>query len=370
MSGGAGRRRSDADWMRQALRLATRARGRAAPNPLVGAVVVRGGRRIASGYHRRAGAPHAEALALARAGGAARGATLYVTLEPCNHVGRQPPCVDAVLRARPGRVVVGMRDPDPRTAGRGIARLRRAGIPVTLGVEVEACRALNEGFLSRVERGRPFTTLKLAASLDGRIATRSGESRWITGPEARAFVHRLRNGVDAIAVGSGTALTDDPALTVRRGGAVLHRPRRIVVDSRLRTPPGARLLDGDDPGRAWLLTTAAAPAARRKRLERAGARLVDVRARQGRVDLRAAWRRLAKLGVNDLLVEGGGGLAAALLRDRLVDRLLLLLAPTLIGGDGRPLVGPLGVQRLGEAPALPEPRVRRLGRDLLLRMEW
>ncbi|MCE2390076.1 MAG: bifunctional diaminohydroxyphosphoribosylaminopyrimidine deaminase/5-amino-6-(5-phosphoribosylamino)uracil reductase RibD [Proteobacteria bacterium] len=358
---------ADARWMREALGLAARARGRTAPNPLVGALVVRGDRRLASGYHRRAGEAHAEALALERAGRAARGATLYVTLEPCAHRGRTPPCVDAVLEARPRRVVVGMRDPDPRTAGRGIARLRRAGIEVAVGVEAEACRDLNRGFVSRLERGRPFTSLKLAASLDGRIATRSGASRWITGPEARAEVHRLRGRVDAIAVGSGTVLADDPELSARRAGRVVHRPRRIVVDSRARTPRTARLLlpeQGSEP--AWILTSRDAPRRRRAGLERAGARLIDVGARDGHLNLAAAWRRLARLGVCDLLVEGGGGLAAALLRAKLVDRVHFFTAPLLIGADGAPALDVLGVGALADAVRLGRVRTRRLGADWLV----
>ena len=294
-------RERDASWMRRALGLAARARGRTAPNPLVGAIVVRGGRQIASGYHARAGAPHAEAVALARAGPKARGATLYVTLEPCAHHGRTPPCVDAVLAAGLRRVVVGMRDPDPRTAGRSLRRLRRAGLEVGVGVEAVACRELNQGYVSRVERRRPFTTLKLASSLDGRIATSRGESRWITGEPARAFVHELRARVDAVAVGSGTVLADDPALTARRGGRVVHRPTRIVVDSGLRTPPDSRLVDARRPETAWILAARGAPAARRRRLERAGARVVEVRARGDHLDLAAAWRRLAALGVNEVL---------------------------------------------------------------------
>jgi diaminohydroxyphosphoribosylaminopyrimidine deaminase/5-amino-6-(5-phosphoribosylamino)uracil reductase len=348
--------------MREALRLAARARGRTAPNPAVGAVVVRGGRRVGAGYHRRAGEPHAEVLALARAGAAARGSTLYVTLEPCAHWGRTPPCVDAVLAARPARVVIGMRDPDARTAGRGIARLRRAGVRLTVGVEQERCRALNRGFVSRVTRGRPWTILKLAAALDGRIATRRGESRWITGEAARADVHRLRACVDAIAVGSATVCADDPELTARREGRVVHRPRRIVVDSGLRTPPAARLLR-DGAGETWILTSRRAPRSRRVALERAGARLIDVPLRSGRVDLARAWARLASLGVNEVLVEGGGGLAAALLRARLVDRMHFYAAPLLIGGDGLPVLGPLGVDRLDSAPRLRRVELRRLGPD-------
>jgi diaminohydroxyphosphoribosylaminopyrimidine deaminase/5-amino-6-(5-phosphoribosylamino)uracil reductase len=268
--------------------------------------------------------------------------------------------VDAVLTARPRRVVVGMRDPDPRTAGRGIRRLRRAGIEVEVGVEEQACRALNRGFISRVERGRPFSVLKLAASLDGRIATRTAASRWITGPAARVEVHRLRARADAVVVGSRTVLADDPRLTARRGERTLRAPLRVVVDSRLRTPPTAALVE---PGLSCILTTRAAAARRRAALERAGAQVVDVRQRRGRVDLRAAWRVLALRGVNDLLVEGGGGLAAALLREGLIDRIHLYVAPLLIGADGHAVLESLDVDVLSDAPRARNARVRRVGAD-------
>jgi len=354
--------------MREALRLAARARGRAAPNPMVGSVIVRGGKRIASGYHVRDGRAHAEAVALERAGAQARGATLYITLEPCAHDGRTPPCVEAVLASGVRRVVIAMRDPDPRTSGRSLARLRRAGIRVDVGVQEAAARELNQGFVSRVTHRRPFTHLKLAATLDGRIATASGESRWITGPAARAYVHRLRNRVDAIAVGSNTARLDDPELTARREGRVVHRPRRIVVDSRLRTPPSARLLEGG----AILLTAGPVPERKRRALEQAGAELVVVpRSRQGRkLDLRKAWRKLADRGVNEVLIEGGGALAAALLRQDLVDRSYWFLSPRLIGADGRPALGPLGLSRLADAPEPKSWNVQRIGNDLLLLGEW
>jgi diaminohydroxyphosphoribosylaminopyrimidine deaminase/5-amino-6-(5-phosphoribosylamino)uracil reductase len=338
---------------------------------MVGALVVGAGRVIARGHHARAGAEHAEAAALRRAGPAARGATLYVTLEPCAHHGRTPPCVEAVLEAAPARVVVGLRDPDPRTAGRSLERLRRAGIEVVSGIEGRACRVQNRGFLSRVKRGRPYTSLKLAISLDGRIATRSGDSRWVSGERSREAVHRMRARVDAICVGSGTARADDPELTARRGGRVVHRPQRILVDSRLRTPPDARLFS--DPSHpAVVLTGERAPAARRRALEHRGARLVCVRSAQHglHLDLRAAWTALGELGVNELLVEGGGGLGAALLRAKLVDRLELFLGPILLGGDAHPALGPLAIERLIDAPrARAALELRRLGEDVWIGLD-
>ncbi len=355
--------------MRDALATAARARLRTAPNPAVGALVVKAGRVLARGATRGLVA-HAETVALARAGAAARGATLYVTLEPCAHWGRTPPCVDAVIAARPRRVVIGLVDPDPRTRGESIRKLERAGIAVTAGVLLDACARHHEGFVSRVLRGRPFTTLKLAASLDGRIATRSGESRWITSEPARAFVHRLRARTDAVVVGSETLLADNPELTARRNGRVVHRPLRVVVDSRLRTPPHARILDVSRPETAWILGARDAPDRRAARLERAGARVVRVRKRGARLDLGAAWRELGRLGVNECLVEGGGGLASALLAAGLVDRMHFFLAPLLIGGDGRAVLGGLGVERLREALRPVRFDARRLGPDLHCVAEW
>jgi len=360
---------ADAGFMRAAIATAKRARLRTAPNPTVGALVVRRGEVIARGATRGLEA-HAETVALARAGGAARGATLYVTLEPCAHHGRTPPCVDAVIAARPKRVVIGLVDPDPRTRGASIAKLRRAGIEVTPGVLVDECARHHEGFLSRVLRGRPFTTLKLASSLDGRIATRTGESRWITSEPARAFVQRLRAHTDAIAVGSETLLADDPELVARRGDRIVHRPLRVVVDSRLRTPPIARILDPANPGSALILTGPDTRASRRTRLECAGAVVLPVRKQEGHLDLAAAWQALGDQGVNDLLVEGGGGLAAALLRLGLVDRMHFFLAPLLIGGDGRAVLAALGVERLREALRPSSISARRLGPDLHVVAEW
>lgn len=355
--------------MRRALALARRAEGRTFPNPPVGAVVFRGDRVLGEGATRPVGGPHAEIVALERARGrhgaaALRGASVAVTLEPCCHQGRTGPCTEALLAAGIARVFVGHRDPNPFVGGRGIRRLRGAGVRVEVGILEAACRTRHRGFVSIQERGRPWVELKLAASLDGRIATASGESRWITGPGARALVHRLRDRADAVAVGSATARTDDPELSVRRGDRVRRRPLRVLVDSRLVVPPTARLFR-PDPERTLVLTARDAPARRRRALEAVGVRLVDLpRRRRGGLDLRRGLVRLGELGLTTLLVEGGGELAAALLREGLVDELHWFAAPTLLGGDARPALGALGLRRLAERTDLEVGEVRRLGPDL------
>ncbi len=354
--------------MRLALASARRSRGRTFPNPPVGAVVFRGDRVLGRGRTRPAGGPHAEIVALDAAlrrhgARAVRGAAMAVTLEPCAHTGRTPPCADRLVEAGLRRVFVGHRDPHAPVAGRGLARLRRAGIEVTLGVLEEACREQHRGFLSVVERGRPFVALKLAATLDGRIATASGASQWITGPEARAVVHGLRNRVDAVWVGSETALADDPELTARSGARVLHRPVRLVADTRLRLPPSAKLLRGAD-GSAWVLCGAKAARKRREALEAAGARVI-VAPRSGRhLDLRRTLRRLAREGLTEILVEGGGRLAAELVRKSLVDEVHWFSAPMLIGADGLPALANLGVRDLRRAPRFDTASVRRVGKDV------
>lgn len=357
--------------MRLALAQARRALGRTCPNPAVGAVVFRGGRVLGRGATRPAGGPHAEVVALAQAArrhgrAALRGASLAVTLEPCSHHGRTGPCADAVIAAGIARVYVGHRDPAPHVAGGGLRALRRAGVSVRVGVLEAECREQHRGFLSVVERGRPWVTLKLAASLDGRIATAAGESRWITGTPARALVHRLRARSDAIGIGAGTALADDPELTARRGERVVHRPVRVLFDPRLRVPPAARALRADAE-RTWLVCSSAAPARRRRALEARGARVLALRpGRDGRPPLRAALARLGAEGIGTLLVEGGGVLAAALLREGLVDDLVWIAAPLVLGADARPAVGPLALARLAGAPRLAGARVRRLGADVLV----
>ncbi len=350
--------------MQLALRCARTALGRTAPNPPVGAVVYRGDHVLGRGATQPPGGPHAEIVALraaARRHGAPalRGASLAVTLEPCCHVGRTGPCTKAILAAGIRHVVVGQRDPHPRVSGGGLRALRRAGVRVECGVREAACREQHRGFLSVCERGRPFVVLKLATTLDGRIATAAGESRWITGVAARTFVHRLRARCDGVMVGSATARLDDPALTVRHGSRVLRCPWRVVVDSRLAIAPRARLLTDAHVSRTVLLHARNAAPARARRLAASGAVLLPVARRGEHLDLDAGLRALAKHGICELLVEGGGNLAAALLRARVVDELHWIVAPRLLGADAVPGLGPLGVRRLAEATQLAIERVRR-----------
>ncbi|MDG2306008.1 MAG: bifunctional diaminohydroxyphosphoribosylaminopyrimidine deaminase/5-amino-6-(5-phosphoribosylamino)uracil reductase RibD [Candidatus Binatia bacterium] len=352
----------DARYMHRALTLAKRGLGRTHPNPPVGAVLVRRGEVVGQGWHHRAGEPHAEALAFAAAGKRARGATLYCTLEPCTVEGRTPACAPAVIDAGVARVVLGSVDTDRRVAGRGIRRIRRAGIDVTTGVETAACDELLRFYDRHRRAGRPWVRLKLATSLDGRIALRDGTSKWITGDAARAEVHRWRDQLDAVLVGSGTVRADDPTLDCRRPRG--RDPIRVVADSRLRTLPTARLFQaGDAP--VWLVTTKEASEGRARRLEAAGGDILRVKAREGRVDPRALLQALGRRGVTSVLAEGGSTLAASLLRAGLVDELCVFQAPLLIGGDGIPMIQALGIESLAKAPRLGDVRVSRVGVDTL-----
>ncbi len=354
--------------MRRALAVARTGLGRTFPNPSVGAVVFRRSGTLGVGRTHPPPGPHAEVVALSRASHgrrSLRGASIATTLEPCCFSGRTGPCTRALIEAGIKRVYIGCRDPHPRVAGRGLRQLRAAGIAVEVGLLGEECRDLHRGFFSAWERGRPFVTLKLAASLDGRIATASGESQWITGPNARRFTHRLRARVDGVLVGSDTALADDPALTARSGTRVVHRPVRVLLDGRLRVPLRARLyrgVGGATSDRVLVLTRRGVrgAAARRK----AGVEVLEVRGRGTHVDLARALECVRQAGLTTLLVEGGGGLAAALLRANLVDEIHWLQAPILLGGDGRPAIGPLELDSLREAIQLSTARRRMLGRDL------
>ncbi len=341
----------DLAFMRAALALARRNLGATWPNPSVGCVIVREGCVVGRGWTQPGGRPHAETEALARAGEASRGATAYVSLEPCSHHGRTPPCADALIAAGIGRVVAAVTDPDPRVFGAGITRLRAAGIEVEIGLCADEAAELNAGFFCRVKHGRPLVTLKLAASLDGRIATAAGESRWITGPAARERAHLLRATHDAVLVGSGTALADDPQLTCRLPGLERRSPARVVIDRTLRLPATLRLFTEAHETPSWVVTSVTADPARRDALQKQGVTVVAVEPdAAGEIGLATVLRALGGKGLTRLLVEGGGGLAATLLRAGLVDRLVWLHAPLLIGGDGIPAVAALGLDKLAEAP--------------------
>ncbi|HJV04927.1 MAG TPA: bifunctional diaminohydroxyphosphoribosylaminopyrimidine deaminase/5-amino-6-(5-phosphoribosylamino)uracil reductase RibD [Actinomycetota bacterium] len=351
--------------MRRALDLAARGAGLVSPNPLVGAVVVRDGEVVGEGWHRGPGTPHAEVLALEAAGRRASGATLYTTLEPCTHYGRTPPCAPRVIEAGVARVVAAMGDPNPVVNGQGFRTLRAAGIEVAVGVLDEEAARLNEAFLKHVRTGLPFVTLKMAASLDGKAAARDGSSRWISGPEARAEVHRMRARADAVLIGAGTAYRDDPSLTVRHADVVGKPPLRVVVDGRGIVPETHRLFS-DRSAPTLVATTELAPEARRSSWRDRGAEvLVLDDAGSGLIPLEDLFRQLGKRDVQHLLMEGGPTIAWEAVREGIVDRLVLFFAPILVGGQEAPslLMGG-GTPSIGEAISLELREVSRLGNDL------
>ena len=357
---------SNAAYMQRALDLAARALGRTSPNPAVGAVIVRGNRIIGEGFHRKAGRPHAEIEVLKNLAGTAKGATLYVNLEPCSHHGRTPPCADAVIQAGIKRVVIGMADPNPLVKGRGIRRLRRAGVEVKTGVLRQACEQLNEDFSLFIRTGRPMVTLKLAASLDGRIATVSGDSRWISGASSRRWVHELRNQVDAILVGSGTVGSDNPQLTCRiRGG---RDPLRVILDSRLSTNPQARTYTQKSTA-STLIATTSVGAKRQYLFEHcnpARVEIVPFSAQNGRVPIPLVLAELGKRGIKHVLIEGGGQVAAAALGEDVVDKVLFFYGPILLGGDGQAMIGTLGISQVAAGKKLHTVQVTQRGEDVVV----
>jgi diaminohydroxyphosphoribosylaminopyrimidine deaminase/5-amino-6-(5-phosphoribosylamino)uracil reductase len=349
--------------MRRALGLAERGRGVASPNPVVGAIVVAGGEVVGEGWHDGPGSPHAEAMALVAAGEHARGATLYVTLEPCDHQGRTPPCTGAILEAGIARVVAGITDPNPIVDGRGFARLREAGVEVVSPVLPDECSRPIEAFAKHVVTAVPFVTLKMAATLDGKVAARDGSSRWITGEQARDEVHRMRAASDAIAVGAGTALVDDPSLTVRNPSHRGRPPVRVLVDARGTVPPTARLFSSEAP--TLVATTETAPVQRRRAWAAEGADVVVFETQAGRVPLGALLAHLGKRDVQALLLEGGPTLAWSAVREDLVDKVVVFLAPKLLGGERAPgILGGEGLAPVGEALPLEIAGVSRVGQDV------
>lgn len=350
----------DHGHMARALRLAERGLFTTTPNPRVGCVIVREGRIVGEGWHARAGGPHAEVIALNQAGEAARGATVYVTLEPCSHHGRTPPCANALIDAGVGRVVAAMRDPYPQVAGRGIELLTLAGIPTQVGLLQAEAEELNLGFISRVTRGRPWVRLKTAASLDGKTALLDGASKWITGEAARADVHRWRARACAILTGVGTVLADDPQMSVR-GIDTPRQPLKVVLDSRLSTPPTARILAG-----GALIVAAVDEAKRRAALEAAGAEVALLPGSDGRVDLGALLQMLARRGVNELHVEAGATLNGALLAGGWVDEWLAYFAPVALGHQAHGLFDMPALADMSGRMRFQLQDVRCLGRDLRL----
>lgn len=350
--------------MHRALALA--ARGRTSPNPQVGAVVSYNDEIMAEGFHPRCGGPHAEVVALEKADKKAHGCDLYVTLEPCNHHGRTPPCTEAIIAAGISRVFVGYEDPDPNVAGGGVEALREAGLEVTVGVLRDRCKQFYEAYAVHRDLRRPHVTLKAGMTLDGKIATRTGHSSWVTGPEARRAVHRLRHRVDAIMVGVGTLLSDDPQLTTRLPRGIGHDPIRVIVDSHARTPQNAKVINHGSARETIIAHTKEGHDAARD-LERQGVEALECRSLDNRVDLVDLLQRLAARGIVTLLAEGGGELHWSLIKAGLVDRVKLFIAPVIVGGlQAVPVVGGRGVAVMGDAFHIDQMKTRRIGLDLLV----
>jgi diaminohydroxyphosphoribosylaminopyrimidine deaminase/5-amino-6-(5-phosphoribosylamino)uracil reductase len=356
----------DEKYMRMALQLAEKARGRTSPNPMVGALVVKGGRIVSRGYHRKAGEPHAEAIALKKAGIKARGATLYVTLEPCSHTNkRTPPCTPLVLQSNVKRVVISMIDPNPRVSGGGIRALRKAGIDVVTGVLEADAKKLNEAYVKYINTGMPFVTLKIAQTLDGKIATASGESKWITGELARAEGHRLRNSNDAILVGINTVLNDNPSLTTGIPGG--RDPLRVIVDSRLRIPLNAKVITQRSSAKTCIATLDTMPKGKLVKLLDAGAEILLASGREGRVDLKDLMKMLGSFGITSVLIEGGAEVNASALKSGIVDKVVLFIAPKLMAGaDSLCSIGGKSPVRLNRAVMLHEVTSRFVGSDFMI----
>ena len=355
---------NDIDYMNKAYHLALKAKGETSPNPLVGAVIVKGKTIIADGWHRRCGADHAEVVALKKAGQRARGARMVVTLEPCNHYGRTPPCVDQIIESGIKEVIIGMKDPNPLTNGKSIAKLRRAGIKVTTGVLQEDLNALNEAFVKYVTKKMPFVAVKSAQSLDGKIATASGHSKWITSEATRKYARRIRDEFDAILVGINTVLKDNPKLT---GSRATKRLKKVVLDSSLRTPPRARLFSNTAPSDVIIVTPLKASAAKRATFLKRGISVIVYPKRVAKVDLKWLMKELAKREVMSVLVEGGAHVAGSVLKANLADKLYCYIAPIIIG-DQNALSSAVGIDtaKVGRAVPLKDVTLTKIGKDILV----
>ncbi len=358
---------NDKQFMNLALELAARGRGTTSPNPMVGAVIVKDGKIIGRGYHRAAGSAHAEVVAIDDAGDTARGATLYVTLEPCNHTGRTPPCTEKILAAGIRRVVVAMADPNPDVNGGGSRYLSEKGIVVTSGICEKKARLLNEVFIKYITTRRPFVTLKWAATLDGQIATRTGDSRWVTGARARAFVHGLRHASDAILVGINTVRQDNPSLTTRLENESGKDPVRIVLDTNLSISATAKLLNQASEAKTYIITGPAIPEKKRDQIERLGARVIQTPLKKGGIDIELLMNRLGEMTVTSLLIEGGGKIIASALAAGIVDKVNLFYAPKILGGnDGVPVCRGKGPEKMNDSIRVKDVRLHQFGEDIML----
>jgi diaminohydroxyphosphoribosylaminopyrimidine deaminase/5-amino-6-(5-phosphoribosylamino)uracil reductase len=350
---------TDEQYIKQTFRLALRAQGKTSPNPMVGAVLIKNGRILSEDFHRRAGTPHAEALAIAKAGDSVRGATLYVNLEPCCHTEkRTPPCTKEIIRAGIKKVIIAMNDPNPKVSGMGIAELEGAGIEVRSGILEDQARKLNESYIKYITTRRPFVVLKIAMTLDGKIATPEGESKWITGDKARKHAHRLRSSVDAVLTAIGTVKADDPQLTARFRGS--KNPVRVIIDPNLEIHTDAKILQM--PPQTIIVTKS--PAGRTAALEKSGVQIIYF---EEKLDLQWLMEKLGKLHITSVLIEGGSSLNAHALEDGIVDKVMVFIAPKIIGGkDSYPAVGGKTFRRLEEAYRLGDMKIRRIGDDFLI----
>lgn len=358
-------------YMKIALALAKKGFGMTNPNPCVGAIIVRHGRIMGKGFHKKAGLPHAEAIALRQAGKMAKGATLYTNLEPCNHFGRTPPCTEAIIKAGIKKVVIGIKDPNPINKGFGIEKLNRFGIKTKAGILEEECKKLNEVFFKYITKKLPFITVKIAQSLDGKIATSSGDSKWISGEISRRYVHKLRSQVDAVLVGINTVLMDDPLLTNRMSYVVSRRsgkqPIKVIVDSELKTPLNARIFSKESPAPVIIATKKGTPKDKIRILQNKGADIIETPNKNGNVDLKYLMKELAKREISHILVEGGGEIIASFLKERLADKVLFFIAPKIIGGKDAPTsVEGNGTKNIDKAIKLKDIKFKKFGADYLI----
>jgi diaminohydroxyphosphoribosylaminopyrimidine deaminase/5-amino-6-(5-phosphoribosylamino)uracil reductase len=349
--------------MKRALRLAGKGRGRTSPNPMVGAVLVKNGNVVGEGYHAKVGEAHAEIIALQQAREEAKGAVLYLNLEPCTHYGKTPPCTPQVIQSKVKRVVIGMEDPNPLVKGKGVETLRRAGLEVEVGILEKECRKLNEAFCKYILKKEPFVILKVAATLDGKIATRHGDSKWISGKASRHLVHQWRDQVDGVLVGIGTVLKDDPHLTARiRNG---RDPYRIVLDTQCKTPEEAKVI-GTSPSKTIIASTQTAPKDKIKKLEKKGAQVLLLDFKGGKINLKSCLSKLGEMGMMSLMVEGGSQVNGSFLDEGLIDKFLLFLSPKIMGDpQALGIFGGRSIPRLQKTIALKEMKTRRVGEDIL-----